>query len=883
METIKQIQDEFLVCPMCHERYKGPKLLPCLHSFCRSCLTRDLEKSTGKNLQPEVNGNSDENTALKNSKLYNCPVCKADIHISIPSGNNNTDQWADLFPDNSFIQNMIEKIEMFTETKNCESCTRDGDEEQAKAEVWCQTCKVAFCDACIKAHNIIKACREHQVMPLNNMLQDPIQSIKENKKEIQCPYHREKMIEYYCVDCHVTICSSCVAMQHRRCEIVETIRETVQKLNPEKEYIKNDLELQSTVIEEWEKEHVRELSELTTNKENLIKEMSGLRKKVNEVLLNLENKLVVSLDQKHKDTLVEVNERLQDVEEMKKTLMNTTRFMNYLMEFGSDSEVVSVFDVIKVQTDDMRATIQKAKTNKLNTRFKLALDPAIQRVLEMKSLGKIVDMVDLNANGLKNYQPVERSSSIKRTGTFRVERPPQPPPSLHSSSSASSTSNESISSQELAPMRPRRNQPLKPSLRESMGIKTPRPSIETPSPGSGRKTPPVRSGTMPRTIRVQRPQSVTRTKSSGGLDGSKDKSSISNVRATTPSNVRDRPTTPSSRLSNVLSPRTSRRDAPQPPPRPKSAGKREVSTVKTPSKEELAKENKRKSNENVTPQAPVKSKGLPQMFSFNGRTDGDAKKCWPLDVAVLEDGTPVITDFHNKKIKAFDATGTVMGESAVPSWPHGIVDVSSCELAVTLPELSTIMFVVVQETSMRIRKRIRTSKQYRGVSCDAITCPGTPSLVVTCCAAGMQCVDVLTLDGGLLQTFRDDYRHKGQLLFTWPYYVTCNTQGEIVVSDCQSKNGIICLYRNGKVRYEANLNQDVIKDPRGICTDRFGNIFIADKTGNAVHCLNNEGDYQSVLINEADGLQSPIAVCLSPFGQLVVTQENGDIKVYKHS
>lgn len=175
------------------------------------------------------------------------------------------------------------------------------------------------------------------------------------------------------------------------------------------------------------------------------------RKKVNEVLLNLENKLVDSLDQKHKDTLVEVNERLKDVEEMKKTLMNTTRFMNYLMEFGSDSEVVSVFDVIKVQTDDMRATIQKAKTNKLNTRFKLALDPAIQRVLEMKSLGKIVDMVDLNANGLKNYQPVERNSSIKRTGTFRVERPPQPPSSLHSSSSASSTSNESIARRKWLP------------------------------------------------------------------------------------------------------------------------------------------------------------------------------------------------------------------------------------------------------------------------------------------------------------------------------------------------------------------------------------------------------------------------------------------------
>ena len=613
METIKEIQDEFLQCPMCHERYKGPKLLPCLHSFCRACLTHDLEKTTGKNLQPQVNGASDENvSSTKNSKLYNCSVCKADIHISIPSGNNNTDQWADLFPDNTFIQNLIEKIEMFTVKKNCESCTRDDEEEQAKAEVWCQTCKVAFCDACIKAHNIIKACREHQTMPLNSMRQDPLQSIRENKKEIQCPYHREKIIEYYCVDCHVTICSSCVAMQHRRCEIVETIKETVQKLAPEKEYIKKDLSLQSQVIEEWEKEHVRELSELSTNKDNLIKEMTGLRKKVNEVLLNLENKLVDSLDQKHKDTIVEVNERLKDVEEMKKTLMNTTRFMNYLTEFGSDSEIVSVFDVIKVQTDDMRATIQKAKTNKLNTRFKLALDPAIQRVLEMKSLGKIVDMVDLNSNGLKNYQPVERSSSIKRTGTFRVEKPPPPPRSLHSSSSASSTSNESISSQEMAPTRARRNQPIKPSLRESMGIKTPRPSIETPSPGSGRKTPPVRSGTMPRTIRVQRPQSVTRTKSSGGLEASKDKASVSNVRATTPSsNIRDRPTTPSARLSNVLSPRTARRDAPQPPPRPKSAGKRENGTVKVPSKEELTKE--RKSNEHVNQLPSAKSKGLSKL------------------------------------------------------------------------------------------------------------------------------------------------------------------------------------------------------------------------------------------------------------------------------
>lgn len=93
------------------------------------------------------------------------------------------------------------------------------------------------------------------------------------------------------------------------------------------------------------------------NKENLIKEMFGFWKKVNEVLLNLENKFVDFLDQKYKDIFVEVNECLKDVEEMKKMLMNMIRFMNYLMEFGSDLEVVFVFDVIKVQMDDMRVII----------------------------------------------------------------------------------------------------------------------------------------------------------------------------------------------------------------------------------------------------------------------------------------------------------------------------------------------------------------------------------------------------------------------------------------------------------------------------------------------------------------------------------------------
>jgi hypothetical protein len=248
---------------------------------------------------------------------------------------------------------------------------------------------------------------------------------------------------------------------------------------------------------------------------------------------------------------------------------------------------------------------------------------------------------------------------------------------------------------------------------------------------------------------------------------------------------------------------------------------------------------------------------------------------------VLEDGTPIITDFHNKKIKAFDPSGCVIGETSVPSWPHGIVDISSSELVVTLPELSTLIFVVLKDNNMRIRKRIRTAKQYRGVACDAVSVPGNPCIVVSCCSSGGQCVDVMTVDGAILQTYRDDYRQHGRLLFTWPYYICTNNNGEIIVSDCQSRNNLICLCRNGKARYEESMNESVIRDPRGMCTDRLGNIIIADKNGNAVHLIGNDGKYRSIVLNSNDGLVSPIAVCLSPFGHLIVTQENGDMKVFK--
>jgi len=37
------VDETFIKCPMCRERYTRPKLLKCLHTFCEHCITVHIQ------------------------------------------------------------------------------------------------------------------------------------------------------------------------------------------------------------------------------------------------------------------------------------------------------------------------------------------------------------------------------------------------------------------------------------------------------------------------------------------------------------------------------------------------------------------------------------------------------------------------------------------------------------------------------------------------------------------------------------------------------------------------------------------------------------------------------------------------------------------------
>ena len=51
-----------LFCPLCHEMFANPRLLPCLHTFCKRCL---------------------ENLVVPRSSSLSCPACRTDVQLTV--------------------------------------------------------------------------------------------------------------------------------------------------------------------------------------------------------------------------------------------------------------------------------------------------------------------------------------------------------------------------------------------------------------------------------------------------------------------------------------------------------------------------------------------------------------------------------------------------------------------------------------------------------------------------------------------------------------------------------------------------------------------------------------------------------------------------------
>ncbi|XP_066287791.1 E3 ubiquitin-protein ligase TRIM56-like [Branchiostoma lanceolatum] len=180
---------DFLQCTVCCDTFKEPKtLIPCLHTFCKSCLKECVTKQRVSHLS--------------------CPLCRQEVPIP--------EDGVEGLKNNSFIASLVAAVQDYIKIREnpskilCSHC-----DAGAVATSRCVECAEFLCHSCESAHRRLKSTNGHTRLTIDE-LQTGEHGDKLRAKRIpKCEVHPSKTVWLYCTTCDVPICRECAGTDHQ--------------------------------------------------------------------------------------------------------------------------------------------------------------------------------------------------------------------------------------------------------------------------------------------------------------------------------------------------------------------------------------------------------------------------------------------------------------------------------------------------------------------------------------------------------------------------------------------------------------------------------------------------------------------------------------------
>uniref|UniRef100_A0A3Q2T1G4 RING-type E3 ubiquitin transferase n=1 Tax=Fundulus heteroclitus TaxID=8078 RepID=A0A3Q2T1G4_FUNHE len=174
-------------CPMCKLSFhnREPKLLPCLHSFCRRCLPPPLRSAEPRRDHQGPGGS------------IRCPVCRQEC-------------WEVDVLDNFFVKDSAEVPSSTVEKTSqvCMSC-----EDNTEATGYCVECVEFLCLTCIEAHQRVKFTRDHTIRQKEGMSPEALGV--STQKPVFCDVHKQEPLKLFCETCDRLTCRDCQLLKHK--------------------------------------------------------------------------------------------------------------------------------------------------------------------------------------------------------------------------------------------------------------------------------------------------------------------------------------------------------------------------------------------------------------------------------------------------------------------------------------------------------------------------------------------------------------------------------------------------------------------------------------------------------------------------------------------
>ncbi|XP_071115766.1 E3 ubiquitin-protein ligase TRIM56-like [Haliotis cracherodii] len=328
-EILNALSEGLCSCRICGRPQRRPKALPCLHSFCKTCLN------------DHINGELERN----GSKSFPCPKCR---QTTLLPSDGRRGRHGDSFKDDTFVNKLSEVLTAYNDDKSCDIC--DRRDVTAPAVNWCMDCYDALCDACGKVHLHGATTADHVVISADEMRKLPLESVMKRKRSVLCGKHEGEVLKLFCVDCRGPACVQCAATSHRTCKNCVTVVEAMSEreedlgelivqaealqLNPEGKPRGQALGDSGEVLEETIKRSEERIKSLSADLIKRIEEsQSTLLSRLNDSAQKLRSQLNGSKKAPPKDHMT--------------TLKCASERMQALLKYGSDVEILQVYETIK--------------------------------------------------------------------------------------------------------------------------------------------------------------------------------------------------------------------------------------------------------------------------------------------------------------------------------------------------------------------------------------------------------------------------------------------------------------------------------------------------------------------------------------------------------
>ncbi|XP_053390421.1 uncharacterized protein LOC128553313 [Mercenaria mercenaria] len=246
------------------------------------------------------------------------------------------------------------------------------------------------------------------------------------------------------------------------------------------------------------------------------------------------------------------------------------------------------------------------------------------------------------------------------------------------------------------------------------------------------------------------------------------------------------------------------------------------------------------------------------------RMRNDSQMCYITDLCLLQNGTVVLADYNNKKIKRLDTNFSIKDDCPLTYGPTAICCTAKDEIAVKLSN-NTVQFISIGQTLSVLRD----------ISVEGGNCWGIAYFAGELWLSNSSSVNVCSTSGTLLKSINNNVN--GQRIFkSYPEHMAVSGE-TVIVTD--SSDGAVCLGRDGIVRRE--LRDGRLRNCYGVSVSADGTVFLSGHSTHNIVMFSGDGKCQGELLTKEMGLTYVSPLCyVNKRNCLILARNIDDDSIY---